>query len=75
MGEDLEGIAASSGSENNGLGSGEERDVGICTQEDRRHTAGEVGEAEEGGVDSYDKPRDRDGWAVFTHAVLMLTYK
>ena len=56
VGEDLDGIAASSGSENNGLGSGEARDVRICTQEDRCHTAGEVGEAEEGGVDSYDKP-------------------
>jgi hypothetical protein len=56
VGEDLDGIAASSGGENNGFGSGEAREVGICTQEDRCHTADEVGEAEEGGVDSYENP-------------------
>jgi phosphosulfolactate phosphohydrolase-like enzyme len=58
VGEDSEGIAASSGSENNRLGSGEERDVSICPQEDHCRTAGEMGEVEEGGVDSCDEPRD-----------------
>jgi hypothetical protein len=56
MGEDSEGIAASTagGSENNGLDSFEAHHVGIGASEDRRCSKIEVGEvesgAEEGGV-------------------------
>ena len=74
MDEGSEPIAASS-SENNGLGSREAHDVGISSQEDRGGTASKVGEGEEGGVASCGKTRDRDGWAVSDHAVLMLTCK
>ena len=48
MGECSEGIAASEGSKNNGLGSCEAHYVSVGPQENRRGTAGEVGEGEGG---------------------------
>jgi hypothetical protein len=76
MGEGSEWIAASSGgSENNWVGTCEAHHVGISPQEDRGGAKVTLGEVEEGGVASGGKTRDRDGWAVSSHAVLMLTCK
>ena len=57
MGECSEGIAASEGSENNGLGSWEAHYVSDSPQENRSGTAGEVGEGEGGPEEGCLEPR------------------
>ncbi|MGB8063044.1 MAG: hypothetical protein WCF26_14195 [Candidatus Sulfotelmatobacter sp.] len=56
MGECSEGIAASEGSKNNGLGSWEAHYVSVSPQENRRGTAGEVGEGEGGAEEGCLEP-------------------
>jgi hypothetical protein len=64
MGQGSEGIAASGGSENNGLGSGEAHHVSISSPEDRSVSASALGEVEGAAEEGCLEPAIMPEWVV-----------